>query len=111
MTLVGSEANVEELLDQDFSNINAKLVISFNQRRRGIVTQEAFDRVAQVAVEDDDPSIYIKLRSGSRIDHENIKLSRRVDIDAVGTTIDHGETWVKLEEFYAELLAAGQIEL
>lgn len=111
MTLIGSEARVGKLLAKDFSNINAKLIISFNQRKHGTVTQEVFDRVALDAANEEDKNLYIKLRSGSRIEYENMKLTKRVDINMVGTTIDHNETWERLEEFYAELVAENKIEL
>jgi hypothetical protein len=109
LTLIARDAEVGELLERDYGNINAKLVVSLLQRKHGRITQEDFDRTAQEAAQDEDPSLYIKLRSGSRIDANNIKLSKRADINSAGSTIDHGDAWLKLEEFYAELLAAGYI--
>lgn len=108
-TLFEREYNLEELIGQDHANINAKLTIRLNSRKHGFIDQHAFDDTAQHVIEEEEPGIYIKLRSGSRIDHQNVKLSKRVEIDSDGTTISHVQTWNHLEEYYAELVAAGYI--
>jgi len=85
--LFRTEPGIGEFIDQDGANINAKFVISFNKRRAGRVTQEQFDHVAEGVAEQDDPGIYIKLRSGGRITQDSIKVSERFEFEATGTTM------------------------
>lgn len=110
-TLFGQDYTIDDLLGQDLANLNARLTIKFDKRKHGFIDQEAFDEAARHIIEEEDPGIYIKLRSGSRIDHQNIKLSKKVNIDSHGSTIDYAQAWVKLEEYYSELIAAGYITL
>jgi hypothetical protein len=105
--LFASEPAAAQLIDEDSANINAKFVISFNKRRSGRVTQEQFDQVVEAVADQEDPGIYIKLRSGGRITQDSIKVTERFQFEATGTTIDHKEAWDALAEMHERLSASG----
>jgi hypothetical protein len=103
-TFLTKDPDVGDLLGRDLSNMNAKLALSFRKNAAGFVDQEAFDNAAEHVIDEGEPGIYIKLRSGTIINDEKIKLSKFADIDNFGNTIDHQQAWAELEAYYAELI-------
>lgn len=101
--IFSKDYDLKRLLKEDLSNINTRLVVSFRKRGKGFIDQESFDEAAKHVAEEEEPGIYIKLRSGTIIDAERMKISRRVDIANHGNTIDCKEAWQQLTDFYAEL--------
>lgn len=108
-TLIAEDDSFKDIALADLTNLNASLSLSFNSRKRGKVTQSEFDKYAKDFAEDDDPGFFIELRSGSKITHKSIKLSKLVKISTDGTTINFSDAWGKLQEFYLDLIQAGQI--
>jgi hypothetical protein len=108
-SIFATDDNVQEIVEADLSNVNARLVVSFDSRRGGDVTQEQFDRAAYNITEENDHNFYIRLRSGGRIDAESMKLASKVELNELGSTVDHGDAWLKLEDFHSQLLALGYI--
>lgn len=103
VTLLGKDQDVAKLLTQDGSNVNAKLVVKFSKRGQGSLDQESFDEAAKQAVDEEDPGVYIRLRSGTIIDASNVKLTRRAEVRSFGNTIDHSDAWDELQKFYLSL--------
>lgn len=95
--------DLAKLMKEDLSNINARLVVGFRKRSKGYLDQESFDEAAKHVAEEEEPGVYIKLRSGTIIDADRMKLTRRVDIANYGSTIDYKEAWQQLTAFYEEL--------
>ena len=62
-TLFSSDDKMQEIDLTDLSNLNAKLILSFNKRKKGNLTQEEFDQVACEIADEKDRGIFIKLPS------------------------------------------------
>lgn len=101
--LISQDQDLGKLIREDHSNINTRLVVSFKRRAHGHLDQESFDDAARHIAEEEEPGIYIKLRSGTVIDADRMKLSRKVEIPNHGSTIDHSAAWNELKGFYQEL--------
>lgn len=102
-TILGKDFDLKTLMKEDLSNINTKLVISLKKRGHGVIDQESFDEAAKQVAEEEEPGVYIRLRSGTIIDADKMKLTRRVDIDNHGSTLDYKAAWKELITFYGEL--------
>jgi len=105
--LVESDASLSQLAQDDLKNINAKLSLRLDARVKEGISQEDFDHSAQDVIGDLEPGFYLRLRNGTKITHDNIRLGKTVTIQKRHETIDHAHAWNEMEQYLSHLKATG----
>ena len=97
------------LRDEDFHNINAKIVLTLDKRHSKGITQEAFDDAAQRTLDSQEPGFYLKTRDDAVISYSSIKLVKPVELPVQHETIDFREAWSAMEIYFDDLRSRGYL--
>lgn len=103
------DEEIRQLRELDLSNVNAKIALTIDGRYKSGLSQVDFDKSARQIIDEVEPGFYIRTRSGTKITHNSMKISKTVDIAIANETIDHVSAWLRMEEFHAELTASGYL--
>lgn len=103
------DENIRILREKDLSNVNAKVSLNIDRRKKGGISQSEFDTSARDIMDDLEPGFYLKLKGGTKITHQSMKISKSLPIPNVHEALDHNAAWLVMEEFYTELRANGYI--
>lgn len=93
------------------TNLNMKLELAVDNRRRPGIRPEDLAPVAQRIVEEDDGE-YMDLVTarGYRIRRRDLLLRKPVDVPAHGSTIRRRPAWILMDEYLDELMQQGALE-
>lgn len=103
------DESINSLREMDLSNVNAKISLNLDRRRKSGISQTDFDLNAREIMDDLEPGFYLKLKGGTKITHQSMKISKNVSISNAHEAMDHNSAWLVMEEFYTELRANGYI--
>ena len=109
VALIKEDASLAEISDGDFSNINASLVLKRDGRKKYGLTQEEFDASARDLLQDREPGIFIVLKGGSKITHNEIRLSNTVKVPLLEERHNFKDLWTHMDEYMSSLRAAGYL--
>lgn len=98
-----------ELRDEDFRNVNARILLTLDKRHSKGLTQEAFDAAAQKTLDSQEPGFYLRTRDNARISYETVKLIKSVELSTQHETMEHKEAWASMEIYLDELKSYGYI--
>jgi hypothetical protein len=98
-----------ELHDDDFHNVNAKIILTLDKRHAKGISQQAFDDVAKTALDSQEPGFYLKTRDNSLISYNAIKLIKTVDLAVEHETMEYREAWEAMEIYFDELRSHGYV--
>ncbi|RZK77314.1 MAG: hypothetical protein EOO85_09145 [Pedobacter sp.] len=97
------------LRDEDFHNVNAKIILTLDKRHSKGVTQEAFDDAAQRTLDSQEPGFYLRTRDDAVISYSSIKLVKTVELPVQHETIDYQEAWSAMEIYFDDLRSRGYL--
>ena len=96
-------------LIEEAENVNAKLMISLDSRRKGLASEEFTDIAESLAHENED-DVEIVTRAGHRIKRGALVLKTAVDVDAHGKTVHYGHAWERMTEYFEDLQRGGYLQ-
>lgn len=88
---------------QDAENLSASLTISFDRRKRGQVTREGLEKIANRLVRDRDDGFVIETLAGEKLRHDEVVLRKEAELMRLGKSVEYKATWDALEGYMAEL--------
>jgi len=106
-----ADPTLDELVSAE--NLQAKLVLSFDRRRRGRLAQESVKDLAQRIVDEgmpDDLGFTINTPAG-RITSDKLALRKEVELPIFGKTVSHEAAWREVDIYFEELLATHALEV
>lgn len=111
---VEGDKELQELDEKE--NLNVKIEISFDGRRKGgEISRKRLDRAADIilgeADEDDKNGFTIETRSGKKITHDELRVGTKEYVEVFGNSVDRRDVWSKLDDFLEELKSNGMLEL
>ena len=108
MQMAGEDPTSEEIRSAE--NLQAKLVISFDRRRKGgTLERERMERVAERLVRDEEEGVSIVTPQGT-IGLNQISMTKPVSFESFGKTISHTDAWSAIDRYFAELSSIGALE-
>ena len=93
---------------EEAENVNAKLMISLDSRRRGLASEE-FTDIAESLADENEDDVEIITRTGHRIRRGALMLRTTVDVDADGKTVHYGHAWERMTEYFENLHLGGYL--
>ena len=91
-------------------NVNVKLMISIDRRRRGL-DAEAFMGVARrMAESESDDDVTIETVNGERVARGDLVLRKHVKVTHFGKTVGHLGAWEEMSTYYDELRSRGVLD-
>lgn len=95
----------------EYENLQVKLEISFDSRRRGgVVAAEKLDAAANSLFAEDDAGFVITTKEGNTLTSEDIKVKKSAEIDDHGNSVACSRAWQAMLEYYRELRESGVVE-
>ena len=95
--------HLEDDVPEDAENLKVEVLLSFDGRRGTEIDQRQIEALAERALREDDPGFMIETISGKKIRATDIVLSKVVQVRPFGKSVNFGDVWGELAEFYAEL--------
>ncbi|MEM0899399.1 MAG: hypothetical protein AAGI92_05555 [Pseudomonadota bacterium] len=108
--IIEKDQTLRDLRDRDMRNVSAKVSLRIDGRHNDGLSQADFDESASDIIDDLEPGFFIRTKSGSKITHSSMTLSKTLNIAVKNETIDHASAWVAMDEYLAELKSGGYIE-
>jgi len=106
LALVGEDDDRRRI--EEAENVNAKLMISLDGRRKGLDSQK-FTHFAENLVDENEEDVELVTRAGQRIRRGELILKTTVDVDAHGKTVHYGHAWERMKEYFEYLYRAGYL--
>lgn len=107
-SLVKKESDRKRIKDAD--NVTARLIISLNSRRSGL-KPEALGTMLERLPQESPDEIEIETGTGERIKRGSLIIRKSVEVKAEAKTVDHGDAWKAMENYFFELKRMEVLEL
>ena len=91
-------------------NVNVKLIISIDRRRRGLDAEALMEVARRVAESESDDDVMIETVDGERVARGDLVLRKQVKVAHFGKTVGHGGAWDEMSTYYDELRSRGILE-
>lgn len=111
LRLYASQENTS--LDElaNYENLQVKLEISFDSRRKGgKLAAEGLNNAARHLLKDEDKGFVILTKDGNTLTSEDIKVKKSVEIKEHGNSISCEHAWNEMLDYYQELRDSGVVE-
>ena len=95
---------------EEADNVNAKLVISLDNRRPGLKSEEFTEIAKHLADESEEDDVEIVTRKGTRIKKGALVLKKTVKVDSDAKTVHYNHAWEKMTEYFNELTQDGYLD-
>jgi nucleotide-binding universal stress UspA family protein len=97
-------------LIEEAENVNARLIISLDGRRKG-VTHEVLSNVASNVVDESPNDVEFVTPTGQIFKRGDFIIRKTIDLDSNGQTVDYRQCWSEMLGYFDELHSAGILEL
>jgi hypothetical protein len=104
MRIFGGNAleNLDEL--KAYDHLRVKLEVSFDDRKKdGHLAAESLTTAACSMLDSDDEGFVIETKGGKKLSSEDIKVSKKVDLNDHGNSVSCEHAWAEMNEYYDEL--------
>ncbi len=95
---------------QEAENVQARLVVTINSRKRGLTAEELAPVGLQLLDESED-DVEIVTGGGQRIKRGALLLRKAVKVSAFAKTVHHNHAWELMDEYFQELEESGALDL
>lgn len=93
------------------SNVTARLEISLDRRRKGLVPEQLTEVVEEIVADAEDKhDVQIETGSGQLIRRGRLVLKKAVEVQAFAKTIHHERAWHEMIEYFQELSRRGALD-
>ena len=105
----------EDLLDpfalEAASNLNIKLVVSLDTRKRlGLQPEDLVPLAERISDDGDDDLVDLVTASGYRIRRGDLVLRKSVKVESHGSTVKRRHAWILMQEYFTDLRRQGLLE-
>ncbi len=93
------------------SNLNVKLSVAIDGRRRGSITAGELAPLAQrIATEDDGEYMDLVTAKNYRVKRGDLLFRKTVELSGHGNTVSRREAWILMDEYLEELDQEGALD-
>ena len=110
LSIVMADGDKEEWLDK--SNMQVSLVVACNGRfKEGRLGVEPITNLGRQLVQNDEESDYeVRLKDGTLLTDESIRIRKEVVLPALGKTVPHEAAWDAMDRYWRELKDDGVLD-
>jgi len=107
-----AKVNMDSPADlKKYDNLHVKLEISFDARKKGgEVASSSLTSAGRNLFDSEDSGFTIETKSGNKLTSEDIKVSKKVELQEHGKSVLCDSVWTELESYFDELDNSGVLE-